>query len=450
MNLKELKTASPCLDSSFVDDTALVSNVAIDSRNVGKGDVFVAFKGENTDGNLYAEAALKNGAACTVLTDREAYDSIRGNKILVKDPLEWLKSVGTYKLENYSGRKICITGSVGKTSTKELISSVLSTAADVYTAFGNYNNELGVAVSACNLDLDSEFAVFEFGTNSKGEIAALSDYVRPDVSVVTGIGHSHIGRFGSIEKLAEEKLSITSGMTGGTLWLAETCRKYEDMIEANGAEVCFYGHDMANDIILAEAARTENGFYFTAVYDGQPYCFMLRHMYDHFVFNSLASIGIGLDAGLGYEDVMTGIQAFTPVQGRGRILKINGVKVIDDTYNAGYESIMSALSNLQKYDDMNKYAVIGEMGEIEGFEDILYMKLYKAAKEIKNINFIFVGQGFSRYAQTENITVAKDKQDAVDMVCKIEEGIILLKASRAKRFEDFIKAIEKEKKRRAV
>jgi len=436
--------------ASHIDKDVEVRNFVIDSRQAEKGVCFVAFKGEKTDGNLYAQSAIDSGAALVIVEDKKIFESMSGNRVLVRDSLDALKCVGAYKLSKFKGRKVAVTGSVGKTTTKELISAVLSSRKRVYTAYGNYNNELGVAICAANLKMNASYAVFELGTNSKGEISALSNYIKPDISVLTGVGHAHIGRFGSIEELAEEKLSIIDGMENGVLWVSDSCRKYITDKHISKAEIKYFGSDMAAHIILADANRTQDGdFYFTAVMRNTPYCFKLNHIYSHFVENSLAAIGIGLSANLSYTDVMKGVRKFQPKEGRGLIKEIDGVRVIDDTYNAGFESVISAMNNLAEISADKKYAVIGEMGEIEGYEQMLYFKLLKKAKELSDIDFIFVGQGFPKSETSENINFLS-REEAMEKVASIKEGVALFKASRAQKFEEFVDHLEKEKIRSAV
>jgi UDP-N-acetylmuramoyl-tripeptide--D-alanyl-D-alanine ligase len=167
------------------------------------------------------------------------------------------------------------------------------------------------------------------------------------------------------------------------------------------------------------------------------------------VENSLAAIGIGMSAKLSYTDVMKGVRMFQPKDGRGRIREINNLRVIDDTYNAGFESVMSAIDNLAEISAESKFAVIGEMGEIEGYEEMLYFKLVKRAKELKDVNFIFVGKGFPKADSSENISFLS-REEAMERVADIKEGAVLFKASRAQRFEEFVNRLEKEKIRSAV
>lgn len=436
---------------SDVQEDKEVSDFVIDSRKAVDGSCFFAFRGENTDGNVYAQKCLDDGASMVVLEDEKIYDTVKGNKVLVINSLNALRTIGAYNLARYKGKKIAVTGSVGKTTTKELISSVLSSKKRVYTAQGNYNNELGVAVCAANLKMRTSFAVFEMGTSNPGEIAQLSKYIKPDIAVVTIIGHAHIGRFQGVEGLAAEKLSIIDGMEKGTLWVHDSCRKFIGEREMSKVEVKYFGTDMASHIILAEVNRTAAGdFYFTAVSRNTPYCFKLNHIYSHFVQNSLAAIGIGMSLGISYTDVMKGVRNFQPQSGRGKLTDMASVRVIDDTYNAGFESVMSAMNNLAEITSDKKTAVIGEMGEIDGYEDTLYSKLINKANELKNVDFIFVGKSFEKYKESDNVTIIGSKADAMKKVGEIESGAILIKASRAQKFEDFVKHLEKEKTQRAV
>jgi UDP-N-acetylmuramoyl-tripeptide--D-alanyl-D-alanine ligase len=437
---------------SHVQEDVQIKNFVIDSRQLRKDSCFVAFKGEKTDGNLYAKAVSEEGASLVVVTDEAVYDSIRGSKVLVRDAMQALKDLGAYNLQRYKGRKIAITGSVGKTTTKELISEVLKTRKRVYTAYGNYNNELGVAICAANMKMGTSYAVFEMGTNSSGEIEQLSKYIKPDVCVVTGIGHAHIGRFKGIEGLAEEKLSIVKGMKNrGTLYIADTCRRFVTSEVLEKAEVKYFGSDMSSHVILAEVNRTAAGdFYFTAVTRNTPYCFKLNHIYSHFVNNSLPAIAIGMAAGLSYTDVMKGIRNFQPKAGRGRINDVDGIKVIDDTYNAGFESVISAMSNLAEIPSDVKTAFIGEMGEIEGYEEMLYFKLMKKASELQNVNFVFVGKGFTRFEKAGNIKIVQTREEAKRLISEVSQGAVLFKASRGQKFEEFVKHLEKEKMKSAV
>jgi len=416
----------------------------IDSRNIKPGDTFVALQGEKADGNLYAEAALKNGAGLVVLDNKDIYDNLTGSKILVTDVQVAVKAVGSLKLQDFEGLKIAITGSVGKTSTKELFSSVFSKSRKTYVAQGNYNNDLGVSIVAANLDMTAEIAIFEFGTNSSGEIADLSRYVKPDVAVVTSVGHAHIGRFGSMDDLAKEKFSIAEGMNGGILWINSDAREYAEYFPMN-VNVKFFGELDICNIRLTECRYSGGCFDYHVAINGEDHYFRLNHIYDHFVMNSLPVIGAAIDAGVDYEDINQGIREFSPVTGRGKLDVVGEIIIIDDTYNAGYEAVMSSIDNLANMAG-GKFAVIGEMAEIEGYEEKLYGSLMEKIKDEDEIIYFLVGENYKKYASDEkNIMFFNDKDEALPTLMKINEGFVLFKASRSAGFETLIESFAKEK-----
>ncbi|MCA1927320.1 MAG: UDP-N-acetylmuramoyl-tripeptide--D-alanyl-D-alanine ligase [Calditerrivibrio sp.] len=423
------------------------SSVSIDSRNGVDGGIFFAMKGEKTDGNLYLENALNNRFSYCITTDPVQYEKLKGERVvLVEDSFVSLKNLAEWNLSLYKGEKIVITGSVGKTSTKALASAVLSQKYRVYEAFKNFNNELGISIVASNLDLDSDIAIFEIGTNSPGEIRSLSSILKPDIAVVTNIGHAHIGMFGDFEALKKEKLSISESLvTGGTIWL-------NDSIDLSNYDLCSgicvkkFGFNPDSDLFIDELSYS-NGIDFI-VNIKKPeltrYSFHLNHPYDHFVINLLPIVGIAFENNLHYEEIYRGILNFIPVDGRGSIKEINGVTVIDDTYNAGFEAMVSSIRNLSKMEGKNKIAILGEMAEIDGFENYLYGKLYDVVSGAKDINFMLCGKQFEKFRELDNVKFFENKEDFINSAVKIERGIYLVKASRGKKFEDVVDKIMKE------
>lgn len=423
------------------------SSVSIDSRIGIDGGIFFAMKGEKTDGNLYLEDALKNRFSYCVTTDPIQYEKLKGERvILVEDSFVSLKNLAEWNLSLYKGRKIVITGSVGKTSTKALAAAVLSQKYIVYEAFKNFNNELGISIVASNLDLDSEIAIFEIGTNRTGEIKHLSGILKPDIGIITNIGHAHIGMFGDFESLKNEKLSISESLAAnGTIWLNDSI-DFSNYHFRSDISIKKFGMNADSDIFIDEISYS-NGIDFI-VNIKKPeltkYSFHLNHPYDHFVMNLLPVIGIAFENNLHYEEIYRGILNFNPVDGRGTIKEINGVKIIDDTYNAGFEAMVSSIRNLSKMDGENKIAILGEMAEIDGFEKELYGKLYDIISETKNISFVLCGGQFKDFSKLDNVKFFENKEDFIKSMEKIDHGIYLVKASRGKKFEDVVNKIIKE------
>jgi UDP-N-acetylmuramoyl-tripeptide--D-alanyl-D-alanine ligase len=421
-------------------DDVCVNEISIDSRSVKKGDIFFGLKGERTDGNLYAQDAIEKGAQLVVIDNLEVYKKISMNKILVRDSLTALKSLGDYFIYNFKGKIIGLTGSVGKTTTKAILKDILSTSYRTYASYKNYNNELGTAISACNIDMSAKYAIFEMGTNSIGEINELTNYLMPDIGIITSIGSSHIGKFGSYKDLAKEKISISNYSNMKTLWLNEESSKYAPFAR-KGINIKYFGETSECDIYIKNIEHLNNSIKFNLIYKNNEYTFKINHIYSHLAFNALPCIAIALDEGVEYGAISEALNSFKAVEKRGELIKRNGLTIIDDCYNAGFQSVISSIENLSMANSDVKIAIIGEMAEIEGFEDELYKKLEDVAADKTNINFIFCGEAFKNFQKRENFQIINNKLEAFELVKDVNEGIILVKASRGQRFEEIVNAL---------
>lgn len=416
------------------------SNVTIDSRNVNNGSIFFAFKGNSTDGHLYIDQAYKNGATCCIISDEKFYDEAKP-VVLVKDSLEALKDLAVWNLNNYKGEKIVITGSVGKTSTKAILSLILSQRYKTYEAFKNFNNELGISIVASNLDLNSEIAVFEIGTNNPGEILTLAKFLKPDIGIVTNVGHSHIGKFGDLTTLTKEKLSLSYSIKDdGTIWINDSVdTKLFDFPQ--NISIKRFGFSNDSDIIIEEI-NSDQSTYFIVNYNNFRYTFKIDHPYSHFALNSLPAIAIAFQRGFHYEEIYRALEKFSPIEGRGEIIYVKDKVIIDDTYNAGFEAVLSAIENLGgfKYD---KYVILGEMAEIDGFEDKLYAKLKELINEKREIHFYLIGERFCQFRDLANVEIFDDKKDLINSGLLTKHGVYLVKASRSRRFEEIVSYLKK-------
>lgn len=417
------------------------SLITIDSRDVKEGSIFFAFKGEKTDGHLYIEQAISKGAVCCVITDENYYDA---NKplVLVKDTLYAMKELGRWNLGKFNGKKIVITGSVGKTSTKAILSLVLSQKLKIYEAFKNFNNELGVAIVTSNIDLGAQYAIFEIGTNNPGEIKSLSEFLQPDVGIITGVGHSHIGRFGSLKEITKEKLAISEGVKkDGVLWINDGVdTSYYNFPE--GINVKKFGFSKDSDIYIEEL-NVEKEVNFIVNFNNFRYCFRINHPFSHFAVNALPAIALAFENQFHYEEIYRGLDKFVPVEGRGEIIRTQNKIIINDTYNAGFEAVLSAVENLSKIDAPKKIAILGEMAEIDGFEEKLYSRLKNEVEKRNDIYFYLVGESFKDFQSLENVSYFKDKSELINADILKGDGVYLVKASRSKRFEELVEYLKK-------
>ncbi len=451
MLISEFIKSLPHIISSDIFDDIEIGDIVIDSRKVKLHDVFVAIKGDNHDANLFTKDVIDRNASLLILSDKKVYDSLNCNKILVDNGKEFLIETAKVFFDRFNGKKILITGSFGKTSSKELLKCILSTKYKVYATEGNYNNELGVSITGINLDMNADFIIVEAGSNAMGEIKLLSKMVKPDIVVITNIGHAHIGRFGSYESIVHEKLSAVDGLLeNGSLFLPSEF--YNNVQYKNGLDIYTFG-DKDSNISLDEISSVDKGITFKVSTSDKEY--RLNHIYHHIAYNCLPLILLAEKVGLSYDEIYRGIELYSPINGRGNMLYSDELVVVDDTYNAGFESVISTVNSIANIKDRSKHVILGEMGEIDGYEQELYSKIISLVTIYSDIQFYFLGESFSTFIddsikKASNMMLYSSRDRLLDALLKIdknEKGILLFKASRSKRFDTLVsELIEKRKK----
>jgi UDP-N-acetylmuramyl-tripeptide synthetase/UDP-N-acetylmuramoyl-tripeptide--D-alanyl-D-alanine ligase len=448
LKLKDISWLIPCAAEEISEDIS-VAGAALDSREIKSGNLFFAAKGEKTDGALFAQAALNAGAAAVIMDNADIYEKVKGNKILVKDTLQALRELGGVCLAMYEGKRIAVTGSFGKTGVKDMLRALLNEKFSAYATYGNHNNELGVCLTAAGIPLGTEAAVFEIGSNAAGEIEFLAKLIKPNIAIVTGVGFAHIGRFGSLEETAREKLSVVNGLSdGGCLIANENLREFIDKFYPERSfKVIYFGETESADTALRSFAIA--GFKARACYKtpDKEFCLEFPYPYKHLAVNFGAVLAAAVLLGLDESGIQKGLASFKLADGRGSILKGGGLYLIDDSYNASLDSILRAVEALDSIPlNGRKYAVLGGIGEIEGFDGLIYKRVYALAKERPQINFLFVGSAYCMASGGEKPSNVEffDTADAIGKrLAAINEGIILLKASHSFAFSRFREEINK-------
>lgn len=442
MKVSEFVKSLPSIISSDIIDDIEIDNIVIDSRKVKQHDVFIAIKGETHDANLFTKDVIKKKASLLILSDKKIYDSLGCNKVLVVDGAKFLIDTAKVFFDRFEGKKILITGSFGKTSSKELLKCILSTKYKVYATEGNYNNELGVSLTGINLDMNADYIIIEAGSNAMGEIELLSKMVKPDMVVITNIGHAHIGRFGSYENIIMEKLSAVDAIAeNGAVFLPREF--YNNVQYKKGLDIYTFG-DKNSNISLSEIVSVDNGVTFKVTTGDKSY--RLNHIYHHIAFNCLPLILLAEKVGLSSDEIYEGIKSYSPINGRGNIFYSGGSAIVDDTYNAGFESVISTVNSIANINDRNKYVILGEMGEIDGYEQEFYSKIISLVTIYNDIKFYFLGASFSKFIdkgtkKSSNVKLYSLREKLLDDLLKIdknEKSILLFKASRSKRFDTLV------------
>lgn len=344
--------------------------VSIDSRTLRPGDLFVALHGEARNGHLFVADALARGAAGALVAWIPVNVSPDAPLLIVDDTLAALNRLGGFARSRFGGAVVAVTGSVGKTTTKEMLRTILAATGQTHAAEASYNNHWGVPLTLARLPAGADSCVIEIGMNHAGEIAPLARLARPQVAVVTAVEKAHVGHLGSIEAIAEEKISIVQGLQpGGAVVLPGDSPLLDRLwTGAGAARVLTFGTGATADGRLLEAVADADGTDVTAVILGRTLRFRLpapgRHMAMNATAALLAAACLGADAAQG----AAALAGFAPVAGRGvrRMVHIPGGEalLLDESYNASAASVRAALAVLALQPAARRIAVLGDMLEL--------------------------------------------------------------------------------------
>ncbi len=424
-----------------------ISEISTDSRNVKDGELFVALKGENFDGHKFVLQSLDKGAAACI-----SEIDIKSDKpiIVVKNTSEALKDLAEYYMQKFNIPVVAVTGSVGKTTTKEMISSVLSQKYNVLKTEGNLNNEIGLPKMVFKLTPEHECAVLEMGMNHFGEIRALSKVARPSICVITNIGVAHIENLGSRAGILKAKTEIFEFMAeGGTAILngEDDILKNFDRRPKNSI---YFGFDDACELYVEGIRQHEDGV--DAMVHCGDNCFEIEipSPGNHMVLNSLAAIAVGFKLGLNVTQIQEGIKAFVPTKNRMNIFTTaNGIKVIDDCYNANPDSMMAAINVLKQQSGL-KACILGDMLELGQFSKEMHTKIGRYAAESGIPIIIGYGEKSKSYIQAAKELgvqevyhfIDKEKMHRELPTILKKKPTVLVKGSRSMRLEETVEVLK--------
>lgn len=356
-----------------------------DTRIIKEGDAYIGIKGENFDGNILWKNAFENGASTVILQgidfSKENLEKYQNeNIIVVEDTIEALADIATYRrmLFGKDFPVIGVTGSVGKTSTKDIIANVVSQKYKTLKTQGNNNNNIGLPFTIFNLK-DQEAAVIEMGMNHFGEISKLTKIAKPTISVITNIGTSHIGNLGSRENILKAKLEILEGMDKKVLVINnDNDLLHKFYLENKDVEIHTYGIENESEVTAENIVLNENESEFVCNIKGEKFNVKVPVGGIHFVYNALCAATVGTLLGLSKEQIENGIKTFELTKKRMDITELkNGVTIINDSYNASFESMQASLKYLSGLNAKRKIAVLGDMFELGEYSKELHEKVGK-------------------------------------------------------------------------
>lgn len=427
-------------------------NFKTDTRKIEKGDTFVGIKGENFDGNLLYEKALENGATTCILQDVNIKEDILKkyqdrNIVIVKDTIKAIGLLAKYKRSLFNIPVIGITGSVGKTSTKDIVASVVSKKYNVLKTLGNLNSDIGLPLTLLGLKEEHEAMVIEMGMNHKGEIEYLSDILNPDISVITNVGSSHIGNLGSRENILKAKLEILKGMKHGGTFIYNNDN---DMLNNNKElfneyQTLNYGIENDSNLVASNIQIDSNGSNFNIKIKGKEYNVYVPVSGKHFVYNALCAIAVGLKLDISIDDIISGIKDFSLTKSRMEVKKLeNGLVLVNDSYNASYDSMKAALEFLGSFKDKKKIAVLGDMLELGEFSDELHFNVGKSVYDNNIDVLVTVGNNSKKIVEgavskgmnIKSVYNVQNNDEALNKLYNIitKDFVVLIKASNSMKF----------------
>lgn len=434
-----------------------IKNVVSDSRKVEEGSVFVAIKGEKVDGHDYITDVLKKGAAAVIC--EKFPDNPIGICIKVENSIEAVQRTAMVyrdRLDDAGLRVVGITGSVGKTSTREFVAEVLSQKYRVHRTHGNQNNLLGLPLEILSIEPDTEIAVLEMGISEFGEMRKLSAMAKPDVAIITNIGECHLENLGSRDGVLKEKSDIFSSMNeNGIAVLNGLDDKLATVLSVNGKAPYRFGGDTDTSYASAISNSGFDGSDATINISMEETDTIDVHVPlpgEHMVSNAVAAALVGKLFGVDNEAIKQGIEGVKPTGGRSNIIKTGKYNLIDDCYNANPKSMRAALK-LLSLSNTRKVAILGDMFELGQEQLALHREVGEFAASIGTDVLIFVGNmaecmlnGAEAKADIskQKLYYFKSKEEMLQRSEEIlEKGdTILIKASNGMKFKEILEALK--------
>ena len=415
-----------------------------DSRQMTNGGMYIPLKGERFDGHDFIESAFQTGAQAIISEKDVSYE----DKIVikVKDTYQALKDMASYLRSHRPVKVVGVTGSVGKTSTRDMVYSVVKQKYKTLKTEGNYNNEIGLPLTILRYH-DEEVLVLEMGMNHLQEMSRLSMIARPDIACITNVGTAHIGELGSRENILKAKLEITDGMKDGTTLIINQDNDMLQTVDLPHLNVVRVGKSKEASIQASHIVLEETKSSFEVEYQGKKEIIEVPVQGEHNISNALIAIAVGIELNIPLEDIKKGIQEFKLTKNRMDILEKNHKTVIDGTYNASVDSMKSSIDVLANY-KKRKVAILADMLELGNYSQQLHEEVgsYVASKEIDVL--VCVGKEakyiYQKAKESMNdVYYFETNQEVIDHLDTLlkEDDVILVKGSHSMNLKEVVENI---------
>ena len=428
-------------------DKGVIHAITTDSRQADKDVLFIPLKGERADGHDYIPSALDKGAVS--ISERE----IDSDKTVIKvaDTRLALGDIARYYKAKYVVPNVSITGSVGKTTTKDLVYAVIAEKYKTHKTPNNFNNDIGVPLTVFGIEKEHEAAVIEMGMNHFGEISHLAGIVKPDVAIITNIGMSHIENLGSQEGIFKAKMEITENFTEANTLIVNGDDKFLGNISDTPYKLVKFGMSDTNDVYAKDIENKGlSGMDFTVVHpDGEFRC-SLKQPGEHNIYNALAAVCAGLNMGLAECEIARGIENCVYTSSRLEISEHNGMEIINDCYNSSPDSVRAALRVMANTLKSRKVAVLGDILEMGEYAKDAHFDLGKTVKDM-GIDFLITAGSNAKYIADgakslgmENVVSYTTTDELVSDINNLvkPDDCILVKASHGMEFYKVTEAIK--------
>ena len=455
LTIKELILASKGDLVSKSDKQSAVDDIVIDSRKANENNAFVAIVGENLDGHNFINLAIDQGCK-TIIKNKNNnvdIDNREVNVIEVENTEIALGDIARFYKEKFEIPFIAVTGSVGKTTTRDMVYSTISTKYNSLKNVGNLNNQFGVPLTLFNLNKEHEAAIIEMGMSNFNEIEYLSNIVKPQIGIISNIGYSHVEHLGSREGIFKAKMEIATNFDESSLLIVNGDDDYLKTLKSKNLvyNLKTFGFEKDNDIYCDSYEIMDDSINFVAVINGQKEEFFIPTVGKHNIYNAMAAILVGINLNMTLDEIKSGLKNFQCTKNRLDIIKKDKITIIDSVYNASIDSMNAALDILGRYKN-RRVAILGDMFEMGDYSEFAHRQVGKFA--LNNTDILIAIGNDSEYMVKElkengfnedNLYYFETKEEAIKKLDNIikDEDIILVKASRGMHLEEVVEYLTK-------
>lgn len=451
---KTINEIAAWLDADQVTEDAIVTGVSINTRTLQKGDLFIPFRGENANGHKYVTQAFENGAAAALWQKDEPNPPTNVPLIFVDDSEEALQQMARAYRAEHQATFIAVTGSNGKTSTKDLIAGTLYPYYKVQKTEGNYNNQLGLPLTLLGLDEDTQFAVLEMGMDGYHQIELLTKLAQPKYAIITNIGEAHMEALGSREGIAKAKFEIVQGLQqDGKFFFDGDEPLLRPLVEAANLNTVSFGLEESDDLFASNIVEDQRGSHFD-IHGVMEDHFFISVLGRHQVKNTLIAILIAKEIGLSNDQIRESLKQVQLTNMRMQLIEAdNGMLFINDAYNAAPTSVRAAL-NFVEHATLrpDKWVVLGDMLELGTNERQFHEDIANDLNTDAINHVCLYGPRmealYEKLQAQANVDVVWSADDYAPIITKIEkdaskDSLVLLKGSRGMALENVLQAFVK-------